>query len=79
MNEDEQANLSMREIAINTKRKIEALGLHVPDEKTMYGMSIDNRTVFYWSTPERRAAHFRKVIASVSEENIKVKFIDPKT
>lgn len=81
MNEEEQANLSDRERAINTKRKLADLisqGLiKVPDHLAMYGLRSDFQTVYYFSTESRRNNFAVKLLSEDNEQKT-VKFLNPK-
>lgn len=56
-----QANLSLREIAFRTKEFLKAKGIHAPDTSNMYAVKVDNRTVFYYSSEDRRKNHLQKL------------------
>lgn len=81
MNEEEQANLSDREKAINTKRKLAELisqgQIKVPDHLAMYGLRSDFQTVYYFSTETRRN-NFAIKLLSGDTENKQLKFLNPK-
>jgi hypothetical protein len=81
MNEEEQANLSDREKAINTKRKLAEMisqGLiKVPDHLAMYGLKSDFQTTYYFSTETRRSNFAVKLLTEDTEQR-NLKFINPK-
>ena len=78
MNEDEQANLSVRELAIRTKQKILALGFKSPDTSKMYGLMINAYTTFFYSTKARREAHAHKFLADPENKDFHLTYINPK-
>ena len=58
---------SLRELAIITKEQLRIKGYHAPDEKKLFGIRIDDRTVFYYSTRERRNLHVEKLKTYLNE------------
>lgn len=78
MNEEEQANLSAREMAIRIKEKIAKLGFVSPDTTKMYGLMINTYTTFYYSTKARREAHAHKFLADPENKDFRLTYINPK-
>ena len=78
MNDEEQANLSARELAIRIKEKIARMGFVSPDTRRMYGLMINTYTTFYYSTKARREAHAHKFLADPENKNFKLVYLNPK-
>lgn len=72
--------LSLHETALLIKEQLRLKGITAPDTSKMYGLRINDRTVFYYSTETRRDAHVEKLTAYMQEFTTEVKFetINPK-
>lgn len=60
MDNEEQANLSLRELAIRTKEKLRELAVKSPEFPYMFGLQVDRWTTFYFASPERRMSFMDK-------------------
>lgn len=74
MDSEEQANLSLREISIRTKEKLRELAVKSPEYPYMFGLEVDDRTTFYFASPERRTSFMDKYHNEFDE----MKLIAPK-
>jgi hypothetical protein len=78
MSDEEQANLSAREVALRTKDKMLLMGFHSPDTTRMWGLMINHYTTFFYSTPGRREAHAHKFLADPENKDFKLVYLNPK-
>ena len=73
--EEENANLSFREIAIRTRAMLHKRGILSPVTENLYATRLNTRTMFFYSSEDKREAHVSKLLAEYPEANLE--FIDP--
>ena len=72
MDREEQANLSLREIAIRTKEKLRELAIKSPEHPFMYGLRTDRWTTYFFTSPERRLMFVKKHTDILNKEQLKL-------
>ena len=72
MDKEEQANLSLREIALRTKEKLRELAIKSPEHPFMFGLRTDKWTTYFFTSPERRLTFMKKHMEDFGKENMKL-------
>ena len=76
--EEEQANLSAREVAIRTKQMLKAKNWKSPDVRKLFGCRVNWYTTFYYNNPQKRSDHLPLLQQEYGElESYKPQLIDP--
>lgn len=77
MSDEDQANLSMREQAINNRNRLSRAGIKSPDYKRFFGVRINRYTTYYYSSRERMLQHIPQLQGSDLFDPDSFKLIDP--
>lgn len=72
MDREEQANLSLREIAIRTKEKLRELAVKSPEYPFMFGLKTDKWTTYFFTSPERRSLFVKKHTDILDQKQMKL-------
>lgn len=77
MSDEDQANLSMREQAINNRNRLSRSGIKPPDHRKFFGVRINRYTTYYYSSRERMLNHIPQLQGSDLFDPDSFKLIDP--